>query len=570
MTIRTTGSGRSNFVAAAWHSTVGAHPKGLMTLFMTEFWERFSFYGMKAFLLFYIVHSVSEGALGLPDKTGTAILGSYGMFVYLLAIPGGFIADRFLGAWLAVLVGGVMIAMGHFSLAFHSIPFFYTGLGLICVGTGLLKPNVSTMVGGLYGENDPRRDSGFSLFYMGINSGAFVGPLVAGYLAQGAGFKGFLAARGLDPNSSWHYGFAAAGIGMLLGLTQYMLNSKRLAVIGRRPDKAALVESALLPATALGGSVRQEESIVSVVSPEPAPGDQPILVAQSRATAQAGPTAGSGLTSVRSAGRSAAIAASAVLVLAGLPTFAHGLWRGGALEQIAGILMVSAGAVWGFALSRGVLRTDDWRRVAVIAILFLFAWLFWTGYEQAATSLSLFADRLTRNQVFSFSFPASWFQSVQALFVIILAPVFSVIWLKLGKHEPSSPAKFAYGLFFLGLSFLLLVPASRLSASGKVSPWWLVGVYFIQVVGELCVSPVGLSTVTKLAHVKIVGIMMGVWFLSISLGDKMAGYLGGFFDATRTDKLAGLFGYFGIVVLAATLILALMVPRIRKLMGGVH
>jgi proton-dependent oligopeptide transporter, POT family len=570
MTIRSTLSGPNNFVAVAWRSTVGAHPKGLMTLFMTEFWERFSFYGMKAFLLFYIVHSVSEGALGLPDKTGTAILGSYGMFVYLLAIPGGFIADRFLGAWLGVLVGGVMIAMGHFSLAFHSIPFFYTGLGLICVGTGLLKPNVSTMVGGLYGENDPRRDSGFSLFYMGINSGAFVGPLVAGYLAQGGGFKRFLAARGLDPNSSWHYGFAAAGIGMLLGLTQYLLNSKRLAVIGRRPDKGALEKSAPVPVTAPGGSVRQEESIVSVVAPEAAPGDQPILVAHSTATAQAGHFAGSGLTSARSAGRSAAIVASAVLVLAGLPTFAHGLWRGDALEQVAGILMVSAGAVWGFALSRGVLRTDDWRRVAVIAILFLFAWLFWTGYEQAATSLSLFADRLTRNQVFSFSFPASWFQSVQALFVIILAPVFSVIWLKLGKYEPSSPAKFAYGLFFLGLSFLLLVPASRLSASGKVSPWWLVGVYFIQVVGELCVSPVGLSTVTKLAHVKIVGIMMGVWFLSISLGDKMAGYLGGFFDATRTDILANLFGYFGIVVLAATLILALMIPRIRKLMGGVH
>src|SRR5215471_5547846 len=453
---------------------IGGHPRGLTTLFFTEFWERFSFYGMRAFLLYYIVAAVNDGGLGFAQDRGTAIVGNYGLSVYALSIPGGIIADRLLGARLAVLLGGILIAMGHFSLAFHSLPLFYTGLGLIAVGTGFLKPNVSTMVGGLYGQNDSRRDSGFSLFYMGINLGAFVGPLLAGYLAQGEGFKRLLASMGMNPNNSWHFGFAAAGVGMTLGLTQYVVHRKRLAHVGLRPAKRK--DSDAAPGSSSAGSDRKD----------------------SRLTA------------------------------------------------------------------------DDWKRVIVIGILFIFAWLFWTGYEQAPTSFSLFADRLTRNSILRFNFPPSWFQSVPAIFVIILAPVFSVLWLKMGKREPSSPAKFSYGLLFLGLSFLLLVPASTLSASGRVSPLWLVGVYFLQTIGELCLSPVGLSTVTKLAHAKIVGLMMGLWFLALALGDKMAGVLGGFFSATDTDVLVKLFGYFGVGALIAAAILALMTPWVRKLMGGVH
>ena len=537
-------------------------PSGLITLFMTEFWERFSYYGMRAFLLYYIIAEAGKGGLGLSNQRGTAIVGSYGMFVYLLAIPGGFVADRFLGAWLAVLTGGVMIAMGHFSLAFHSVPFFYAGLALIAVGTGFLKPNVSTMVGGLYGENDPRRDAGFSLFYMGINSGAFVGPLIAGYLAQGEAFKNFLANHGFNPDNSWHWGFGAACVGMTLGLVQYVANSKRLREVGARPARLPLIEPASITAAASAGPAQAKPNVTDLGIDD----EQSRAAGAPRGVSEVGRTPGGGSTP----GRQAAVLLTALLVLGGIPLFGYGVWLGDALMQVGGILLMSIGAVWGFALSRRVLQRQDWMRVGVIAILFIFSWLFWTGYEQAATSFSLFAEKLTRNQIFGFDFPASWFQSVPALFVIILAPVFSFVWLKLGKYEPSSPAKFCYGLFFLGLSFLLLVPASNLSASGRVSPMWLVGVYFIQTVGELCLSPVGLSTVTKLAHVKIVGIMMGVWFLSISLGDKMAGYLAGFFDATRTDKLAQLFGYFGLFVLGATLILAIITPRIRKMMGGIH
>jgi POT family proton-dependent oligopeptide transporter len=330
-----------------------------------------------------------------------------------------------------VLLGGIVIACGHFTMVFQSTNFLYAGMALIAIGTGLLKPNISAMVGGLYRENDPRRDSGFSLFYMGINVGAVLAPLVCGYMAQSAGFKGFLAAQGFDPAASWHWGFGAAGVGMVLGLVVFVLQGGRLRQAERRIEKRGVV-------------VREDGA-------------------------------------------------------------AEGSRR---------------------------LTPGDWKRIGAVFIFFLFTILFWAAYEQKGASLNLFARDLVRTEAFGYAFPSSWLQSLTPFYVIILAPLFSVLWVRMGDRQPSSPAKFAFGLLFIGLAYLLfMTPAAWLTAGGRVSPLWLVGLYFLEVVGEMCLSPVGLSTVTKLSPAKLVGIMMGVWFLASSLGSKLAGYLSGFFVA---------------------------------------
>ncbi|MDQ3282705.1 MAG: peptide MFS transporter [Acidobacteriota bacterium] len=428
------------------------HPRGLATLFFTEMWERFSYYGMRALLILYMVAPPENGGLGLTTEKGSSIYGWYTMGVYAMAIPGGWIADRFLGLYRSVLWGGIIIAAGHFAMAFPSTQTFFLGLGLIVIGTGLLKPNVSGIVGTLYEKDDPRRDAGFSIFYMGINIGAVVAPLICGPLGQ---------------KVNWHYGFGAAGIGMTIGVIQYILGKKHIA-------------------PGLARHARNEET------------------------------------------RAAEVA---------------------------------AGASSSFTPA-------EWRRILVIVILFFFSMLFWGAFEQAGSSLNLFADRLTRLDLFGINFPSSTFQSVQPLFVIIFAPVFAALWLRMGRREPSSPTKFAFGLVLVGLSFLLLVPGAAIAQSQgiRVSPMWLVGVYLLQTFGELCLSPVGLSMVTKLAPPRIVGLMMGVWFLSISFGNKLGGYTAGFFDRLPLPQL---FGAVAGTTLAAGLILFALVKPIRSLMGGV-
>jgi POT family proton-dependent oligopeptide transporter len=432
----------------------GGHPRGLSTLFFIEMWERFSYYGMRAFLILYMVAPVAAGGLGFSDKDAASIYGTYTGSVWGMAILGGLVADRFLGQYNAVLVGGSVIALGHFTLAFKTLPSFYAGLILIVIGTGLLKPNASTLVGSLYEPGDRRRDAGFSIFYMGINSGAFMGPIIAGYLAQ---------------RVDWHAGFAAAGVGMAIGIVQYWFGRQRLA-----PGLARIAA------------------------------DKPS----------------------RHADASAATTAR--------------------------------------------LTADDWKRIGAIVIFFIFATIFWGAYEQAGSTLNLFADRYTRLSIAGFSFPSSWFQSVQPIFVILLAPVFAWLWLRLGDREPSSPAKLALGLFFASLSFLVLVPAgaaAQASAGVRVSPWWLIVAYFITELGELCVSPVGLSLVTKLSPVRIVGLMMGVWFLSNSFGNKLAGWAAGFFSST---PLPTLFGTVAGVTLGASVLLFLLIKPVRALMGSIR
>lgn len=441
------------------------HPKGLATLFFTELWERFSYYGMRAILVLFMVAPVAAGGLGFDVQTAASIYGTYTMSVYLTGMPGGYIADRFLGARLAVLIGGIVIACGHFTMIFHDPVFFYTGLVLIAVGTGLLKPNISTMVGSLYEKNDSRRDSGFSIFYMGINIGAVLAPLVCGYLAQSASFKDLIASWGFDPNASWHWGFAAAGVGMTLGLIVFVLQRERLQGVG--------------------DLMRESKSAEDSAPKEP-------------------------------------------------------------------------------------LTTAEWKRVGAIFIFFLFTMFFWAAYEQKGASLNLFALDLVDTSIFGWAFPSSWLQSLTAFFVIILAPLFAMLWVRLGDRQPSSPAKFALGLLSIGLAYVLLVPACALTAAGKISPLWLVGLYFLEVVGEMCLSPVGLSTVTKLAPPKLLGIMMGVWFLAAAFGNKLAGFIGGFYVSSSPERLMTLYGSIALALLAAAALLAILTPRIRKLMGNVH
>jgi POT family proton-dependent oligopeptide transporter len=308
------------------------HPKGLGPLFFTELWERFSYYGMRSILILFMTASVADGGLGFDVKTSASIYGWYTMAVYLTALPGGLIADYLTGARLAVFIGGIIIACGHFSMVFHSLTFFYIGMGLIAIGTGLLKPNISLMVGKLYRENDPRRDSGFSLFYMGINIGALLAPIVVGYLARGQTFKSFLRFIGQDPNTSWHWGFAAAGVGMVLGLIVYVLSRRSLQDVGNKVRSAATITPGSAPAAAL--------------------------------------------------------------------------------------------------------TPADWKRIAAIFILFIFTILFWAAYEQKGSSLNLFADRLTRTELFGSTFPAPYLQSLTPAFVILLSPLFSMLWVRLKDRQP--------------------------------------------------------------------------------------------------------------------------------------
>jgi POT family proton-dependent oligopeptide transporter len=428
------------------------HPRGLATLFFTEMWERFSYYGMRALLILYMIGSTQKPGLGFSTEKSAQIYGLYTMLVYLMGVPGGYLADRLIGHRRAVFIGGVIIACGHFSMAFPSLTTFYLGLFLIIIGTGLLKPNVSTIVGTLYTRDDPRRDAGFSMFYMGINLGAFISPLICGWLGQ---------------KINWHAGFAAAGVGMVFGLIQYALGQKYLQPVSNA-----------------------KESKFEPTAPEPLPANT---------------------------------------------TFTR----------------------------------EDWGRITAAVILTLFALIFWAGFEQAGSSLNLFADRATRLSIFGFTYPSSWFQSVEPLFVIIFSPVFAWIWLKLGTRNPSSPAKFTLGLFFLTLSFLLIVPAAKYYQShhALVSPLWLVGLYFLQCVGELCLSPVGLSMVTKLSPARVVGFMMGVWFFATAMGNYVAGWVAGFLENRTFSEV---FTIATMTSAAATLVLAILIPPIRKLMSGVR
>ncbi|MEK7780767.1 MAG: peptide MFS transporter [Verrucomicrobiota bacterium] len=480
------------------------HPRGLYPLFFTELWERFSYYGMRALLTLFMVAPVAAGGLGFDTKRAGVIYGTYAMSVYMLSIPGGFLADNFLGARRSVLFGGIIIACGHFTLALRSETTFFVGLVLIALGTGLLKPNISTMVGSLYEAGDARRDAGFSIFYTGINIGAFSAPLITGWMAQSGQFKGMLESWGLDPTHSWHWGFAAAGVGMTIGLIVYMVTGKRLAHVGHPPPESSPRPWGTLLIVLLGSA---------------------ILFALVRLS--------------DTDERFAWVRYGYV----GLPVLA---------------------IVWfGFRSSL------DAKRVAAVLVFSLAALVFWAVFEQAGSTIALFGDQLTRTKIFGYQFPSAWFQSVNSLFVMTLAPLFALLWVKLGDRQPSSPAKFVIGLMCLGLSFLLMVPAAKMTVEGKVSPLWIVGLFFLQTLGELCLSPVGLSTMTKLAPARLLGLVMGIWFLAAALGNKLAGVMSGEFTSTDGNALAKFFLTQSLWVGVATLALLACVPWLKRLMGGI-
>jgi len=489
------------------------HPRGLSTLFFTEMWERFAYYGMRAILILFMTASAASGGLGFDVGKAGAVYGTYVALVYMLSLPGGWIADKILGLRKSVLYGGILIMFGQLALAVPGAALFYPGLLLMVLGVGLLKPNVSAIVGDLYTKEDARRDAGFSIFYMGINLGAFIAPLIVGWLAQSDAFKATLAGLGIAPETSWHWGFGVGALGMALGLVQYVLGWKHLGDAGARPS--------VDPASADGAAARRQ-----------------LLIGAAALLAVVGAVAG--------------LVVAGVLSVPAVTNAFSWLY----------FAIVVAFFVWLFFF--GTWTPDEYKRLVVILVLFVGAAIFWSAFEQAASTLNLFANEKTSTRILGWSFPPSWFQSVNAIMIIALAPVFAWLWVRLGRRDPSSPAKFAIGLLFVGLGFAVMVGAAQAAAGGaKVSPLWLTVTYLLHTIGELCLSPVGLSSMTKLAPDRVKGMMMGVWFLAASMGNLIAGRVVGFLEQYSPATIFTAVTAFAIV---ASLVMFALVAPIRRML----
>jgi len=477
------------------------HPHGLMTLFMTELWERFSYYGMRALLILFMTTPVASGGLGFGVAKAAALYGLYTSLVYLLSLPGGWLADRILGQKGAVLCGGVLIAMGNLGLALPHLACFYLGLLLVVMGTGLLKPNISVLVGKLYDLRDSKRDAGFSIFYMGINLGAFLAPLACGYVGQ---------------KINWRLGFVVAGAGMVVGLVQFIAGRKYLNGEGER-------------------SVRIHDSVR-------------VLKRRVKSWVAVG-IAGVALIVVLSWRTSAWIHVDILL-----------------LSRTLGVILVLAAGIfflWPFTASNWTAK--ERKKIAAIGVLFSASSLFWCVFEQAGSTINLFAMRNVDGRICGMAFPSSWFQSLNGLFIITMAPLFAWIWPRLGSREPSSPAKFAMGLIWAGAGFAVLAGAASTASTGvRVSWLWLVAVYLLHTIGELNLSPVGLSAMTKLAPPRASGLVMGVWFLSLSVGNYLGGQVASVYELMPLPKL---FSTLAGTAIGGGILLSLSVKRTRRLMG---
>jgi len=488
------------------------HPKGLATLFFTEMWERFSYYGMRAMLLLFMVATIESGGLGLDEKIAGAIYGLYTMFVYLLALPGGWLADKFFGLRRSVFYGGCIIALGHFCLALPMQETFFLGLLLIMIGTGLLKPTISSLVGELYTADEPaRRDAGFSIFYMGINIGGFISPLIVGELRT----------------YNWHYGFAAAGVGMIFGLIQYKLTERNLGSAGLYPER-------------LADAAMQKKRDLTI--------------------------------------RNSLIAFGTVLVLFVTLLFTKVLVINPVMIAEASAYILIASVVVYFAYLMFFTGQDVSVRLKLVAlaIFFLTSALLYSGYEQQGSSLNLFAERYTDLKIGSFSIRPEWFQSVPSLVVVVFVPVFAWLWVWLGKRKlnPVTPVKFAFGPLFIGLGFAAMMGGSMVVVGGGLaSPWWLILTFTLHTFGEICLYPTGMSATTKLAPKNLVGQLMGIWFMSLAFGNLIAGLYAGEFDKTAIEAnphmLVDLFSYFAKIMLGAGLLILVFYKPIRKLMGNV-
>ncbi len=499
--------------------TFFGHPIGLSTLFATEMWERFSYYGMRALLVLFLISGVEAGGFGLSREEAYTIYGIFTFLVYVTPLIGGLLADKLLGQRVTIYIGGLIMAIGQFMLAASSLQgadmetrqfWFFAGLGVLVLGNGFFKPNISTMVGCLYDDNDPRKDGGFTLFYMGINLGAFIAPLVAGYLGE---------------NVSWEYGYLSAGVGMLIGVLWFMVRSeKTLGTIG-------------LPPKAKAGSTNLEVSDwVKVV-------------------------------------------VYTVAVIGGVVGF-MALW-GFLSPLVQNIVIWTVGLGGGGYLVSSIVRdtdnSDQWMRVFVILVLAFFNIFFWVGFEQAGTTFNIFALENTNRMLFGYEIPASWFQSLNPIFIVVLAPVFSMLWMALGSKNlnPRTPFKFAWGMGLLSVGAAVMAIADTLSNGGdamiKVSPMWLTAVYLIFTAGELCISPIGLSMVAKLSPPKLTSTLMGIWFFSTSAGN---------FGASQATKLSSavegvigqpvnVFWFVAVITAVATLCLFALGPWLCKMMKGI-
>jgi len=479
--------------------TLFGQPLGLATLFLTEMWERFTYYGMRSLLILFMAGAIAKGGLGIQDASASAIYGLYLGSTYLLGLAGGWMADRLLGAQRAVIAGGVFITAGNALLALGNTPVFFVGLLVIAMGVGLLKPNVSGLVAALYPEGGARRDAGFSVFYMGINLGAFLGSLAVPMFAAWFG---------------WRWGFALPAFGMALGVLQFVLTRGRLGQAGVAPAHGE--RSSWVPVILILAGVA-------------------VIV----------------LLAARGSLHIDAIAASA------FATWAY-----------AGLAIAYFGYLFFFAGLDQVERN----RALVMAALFCASVMFWAGYEQQGASFNLFAERYTDRHILGWNMPAGILQAVNPFFVITLAGAFAWLWTALGKRglDLPAPMKFGLGLIFLGLGFLVMYFASLHVLAGQmVLPTWLIATYFLHTLGELCLSPVGLSYMSKLAPPRFVGQVMGLWFLSLALGSNLAGQLSGRYDSSHLESLPGLFSqvfWYGVI---GGLVMLLLTPVIRRLMAGV-
>ncbi|HPX38638.1 MAG TPA: peptide MFS transporter [Mycobacterium sp.] len=470
------------------------HPVGLINLFGVELWERFSFYGMLTILGYYLYYSLTDGGLGMPKATATGIVGAYGGFVYLSTVLGGWVADRVLGMERTVFYGGVVVMCGHISLAIlPGLTGVAVGLVLIALGAGALKANASSLLGTLYADGDPRRDGGFTLFYLGINIGAFAGPLITGLLQTRIGF---------------HYGFGAAAVGMALGLTQYVIFRRNLGEHGR-------------------------------TVPHPLSG--------------------------QALGRAAAVAA-AVIVFIGVG-FATGVVKLANLSQVTTLLIIIASVAY-FATMLTSSRVEPIERTRVRAFipLFLANAVFWSLFQQIFTVLAVYSDERINWTLFGWTAPSSWIGSMEPVWIILLSPLFALMWTKLGRSAPTTPRKFAYGVIGMGCAFLLFLPLA--GGSGRTVPVLaVVAIMAAFAVSELLLSPIGLSVTTQLAPNAFRSQMMALYFFSVGLGTAMSGVLARYYDAAHE------FAYFGIlggVAIAVGVVVWVLAPRISTLMEGVH
>jgi POT family proton-dependent oligopeptide transporter len=486
-------------------ATFFGHPRGLSTLFFTEMWERFSYYGMRALLVLYMTAETigTNPGLGLDVGTAGAIYGLYTSLVYILTLPGGWVADNLWGQRKAVWVGGWIIAAGHFTMAVPSTFTFFFGMFLITCGTGLLKPNISTVVGELYPEGGARRDAGFSIFYMGINIGAFLGPLITGWLGEG---------------NNWHWGFGAAGVGMVLGLIQYRIGTATMGDIG-------LLKSHDPPEVLASRSRKFFGSFFAVL---------------------------------------AAVVAFGYLVSIGVFPYT--------LTQIATVMGYSVFVIvalyFVYLWTMGGHTAEESKRMGVIFWLFILIAVFWSGFEQAGTSLNIFARDLTDRVFMGQEWPASWLQSVNPIWIILMAPVFGALWVALERRQadPSIPMKAGMGLVGLSAGFFVLAwGAANASPDNLVSPAWLIVTYFLFTVGELCISPIGLSAITKLSPENRVGQMMGIWFVGAALGNLFAGLVGGQLESMAP---AALFRTVALSMGGVGLVALVLAPQVKKLVGG--